>query len=95
MIVATFACEVPPITRSSVVKAVPGLSGSLNVTRNTTFVSVHFGNNSEDPFWVGKMLDANPNMYVDIAARVPELGRHDPEKLHLQVAEAASSIKTR
>lgn len=46
---------------------------------NTTFVSVHFGNNAEDPAWVGRMLDAHPNLYVDIAARIPEIGRHDPK----------------
>jgi predicted TIM-barrel fold metal-dependent hydrolase len=27
------------------------------------------------------MLDEHPNLYVDIAARVVELGRHDPKKL--------------
>lgn len=47
----------------------------------TTFIAVHFGNNSEDPYWVGRMLDEHPNLYVDIAARVVELGRHDPKKL--------------
>ncbi len=44
----------------------------------TTFVCVHFGNNPEDIDWVDRALDALPNMMVDIAARVPELGRHDP-----------------
>lgn len=48
----------------------------------TTFVAVHFGNNAEDPEWVGRMLDAHPNLYVDLAARLPEIGRHDPKKLH-------------
>jgi predicted TIM-barrel fold metal-dependent hydrolase len=47
----------------------------------TIFVSVHFGNNSEDPFWVSDRLDELPNLYVDIAARVVELGRHDPDRL--------------
>lgn len=47
----------------------------------TTFVAVHFGNNAEDPFWVGRMLDDHDNLYVDIAARIVELGRHDPKKL--------------
>jgi predicted TIM-barrel fold metal-dependent hydrolase len=42
----------------------------------TTFVAVHFGNNAEDPAWVGRMLDRHPNLYVDIAARIPEIGRH-------------------
>lgn len=60
------------------------LKAQMNVVKKhpeTTFVSVHFGNNSEDPFWVERMLDAYPNLYVDIAARVPELGRHDPDRL--------------
>lgn len=48
---------------------------------NTTFVCVHFGNNPEDIDWVDKALDEHPNMMVDIAARVPELGRHDPAKV--------------
>ncbi len=47
----------------------------------TTFVCVHFGNNAEDLEWVDAQLDAHPNMMVDIAARVPEIGRHDPEKV--------------
>ncbi len=47
----------------------------------TNFVAVHFGNNSEDPFWVARMLDKYPNLYVDLAARIVELGRQNPEKL--------------
>ena len=47
----------------------------------TTFVCVHFGNNAEDLDWVDAQLDRHPNMMVDIAARVPEIGRHDPEKV--------------
>ncbi len=45
----------------------------------TTFVGVHFANNSEDLDWVEAQLDAHPNFLADLAARVPELGRHDPE----------------
>jgi predicted TIM-barrel fold metal-dependent hydrolase len=48
----------------------------------TTFVCVHFGNNAEDLDWVDAQLDKHPNMMVDIAARVPEIGRHDPAKVH-------------
>ncbi len=47
----------------------------------TTFVCVHFANNSEDLDWVDRTLDAHPNMMADIAARVPEIGRQDPEKV--------------
>ncbi len=49
---------------------------------STTFVCVHFGNNAEDIDWVDAQLDRHPNMMVDIAARVPEIGRHDPERVH-------------
>jgi predicted TIM-barrel fold metal-dependent hydrolase len=47
----------------------------------TTFVCVHFGNNAEDLDWVDAQLDKHPNMLVDIAARVPEIGRHDPARV--------------
>lgn len=47
----------------------------------TTFVCVHFANNAEDLDWVERALDRRPNMMADIAARVPEIGRHDPEKV--------------
>ncbi|MBM4386145.1 MAG: amidohydrolase family protein [Deltaproteobacteria bacterium] len=47
----------------------------------TTFVAVHFGNDAEDPDYVARMLDRYPNLYIDTAARVPEFGRHDPEKI--------------
>ncbi len=61
------------------------LLAALNrvITRHpkTTFVCVHFANNAEDIDWVEKMLDAHPNMYADLAARIPELGRHDPDKV--------------
>jgi predicted TIM-barrel fold metal-dependent hydrolase len=44
-------------------------------------VCVHFGNNAEDLDWVDAQLDRHPNMFADIAARVPEIGRHDPERV--------------
>lgn len=47
----------------------------------TTFVCVHFANNAEDLDWVDRALDENPNMYADLAARIPEIGRQDPEKV--------------
>jgi predicted TIM-barrel fold metal-dependent hydrolase len=42
---------------------------------NTQFVTVHVGNFSEDLKNVGEDLDRFPNMSVDIAARIGELGR--------------------
>jgi predicted TIM-barrel fold metal-dependent hydrolase len=41
----------------------------------TTFLCAHFGNNPEDLTTVGKWLDKYPNMYIDIDARISELGR--------------------
>ncbi len=40
-----------------------------------TFIGAHFGNDAEDPDAVSRLLDRLPNLYVDTAARVPELGR--------------------
>jgi hypothetical protein len=47
----------------------------------TTFVCVHFGNNAEELDWVDQSLNRYPNMMLDLAARIPEIGRHDPEKV--------------
>jgi predicted TIM-barrel fold metal-dependent hydrolase len=41
----------------------------------TTFVNTHFGNNAEDLASVADKLDMYPNMFVDIDARISELGR--------------------
>jgi len=41
----------------------------------TTFICAHFANDAEDLDAVGRWLDAYPNMYVDIDARISELGR--------------------
>jgi len=47
----------------------------------TTFIGVHFGNDPEDPARVAQLLEKYPNLYVDTAARVPELGRYDAKKM--------------
>ena len=49
--------------------------------QKTKFIGVHFANNPEDPAVVDAWLDEMPNLYVDIAARVPELGRHPPHAM--------------
>jgi predicted TIM-barrel fold metal-dependent hydrolase len=41
----------------------------------TTFINTHFGNNAEDLAAVADKLDKYPNMFVDIDARISELGR--------------------
>lgn len=58
----------------------------------TTFVCVHMGNDAEDLDWVGAQLDAHPNMLVDIAARVPEFGRRDPDKVRAFFVKYADRI---
>ncbi len=46
------------------------------VTRHagTTFIGAHVGCYSENLGWVGQMLDDCPNYFVDISARISELG---------------------
>ncbi len=41
----------------------------------TTFIGAHVGNYAENLGWVGQMLDESPNYYIDISARIGELGR--------------------
>jgi len=41
----------------------------------TTFIGAHVGCYAEDLHWVGELLDRCPNFYVDISARLAELGR--------------------
>jgi predicted TIM-barrel fold metal-dependent hydrolase len=48
---------------------------------HTTFIGVHFGNAPEFPQRVAAMLEKYPNLMVDTAARVPELGRQKPEAM--------------
>lgn len=42
---------------------------------DTTFVIAHVGSYAENLGWVGEQLSKYPNMYIDIAARLAELGR--------------------
>jgi len=60
--------------------------------RETSFVCVHFGNDAEELDWVDAQLDAHPNMFIDIAARVPEFGRHDPAKVRAFFVKHADRI---
>jgi predicted TIM-barrel fold metal-dependent hydrolase len=47
----------------------------------TTFVSVHFGNCAEHPDRVARALRKYPNLYIDTAARIPEIGRRPSEEM--------------
>jgi predicted TIM-barrel fold metal-dependent hydrolase len=58
----------------------------------TTFVCVHFANNSEDLDWVERSLDKYPNMMADVAARIPEIGRQAPEKVRRLFTKHADRI---
>jgi predicted TIM-barrel fold metal-dependent hydrolase len=41
----------------------------------TTFIGAHVACCAEDLAWVGRMLDAYPNLHLDFSARIAELGR--------------------
>lgn len=41
----------------------------------TTFIGAHVGCYAENLSWVSNLLDRAPNFYVDISARISELGR--------------------
>jgi predicted TIM-barrel fold metal-dependent hydrolase len=41
----------------------------------TTFIGAHVASKAEDLATVGQWLDEHPNLYVDIASRIAELGR--------------------
>jgi predicted TIM-barrel fold metal-dependent hydrolase len=41
----------------------------------TRFIGLHAGCNAEDIAWIARMLDTYPNLMIDIAARIAELGR--------------------
>jgi predicted TIM-barrel fold metal-dependent hydrolase len=54
------------------------LNGLANLVGNhpqTTFIGAHVGCYAEDLVWVGALLRRCPNFFVDISARIGELGR--------------------
>jgi len=59
---------------------------------DVTFVGVHFGNDPEDVDHVAVLLRKYRNYNVDIAARIPEIGRHDPGKLRALFVEFQDRI---
>ncbi|HVO70459.1 MAG TPA: amidohydrolase family protein, partial [Aggregatilineaceae bacterium] len=52
-----------------------GLAALVSRHPETTFIGAHVGCYSENLGWVGRLLDRCPNFYVDISARIAELGR--------------------
>jgi predicted TIM-barrel fold metal-dependent hydrolase len=54
------------------------MNGFYNLVKrhaNTIFIGAHAGCYGENLGWVGNMLDECPNYYIDISARLGELGR--------------------
>jgi predicted TIM-barrel fold metal-dependent hydrolase len=47
----------------------------------TTFIAVHVGCYAENLAWVSRMLDTYANLFIDISARISELGRQ-PRAAH-------------
>ena len=52
-----------------------GLRALVRRHPSTIFIGAHVGCYAENLAWVGEMLDEMPNYFVDIAARIAELGR--------------------
>ncbi len=52
-----------------------GLANLVARHPQTTFIGAHVGCYAENLAWVGQLLDQCPNFYVDISARLGELGR--------------------
>ncbi len=52
-----------------------GLACLVRRHASTTFVGAHVGCYAENLGWVGALLDECPNFFVDISARIGELGR--------------------
>jgi predicted TIM-barrel fold metal-dependent hydrolase len=56
---------------------------------NTTFIGAHVGCYAENLGWVSSLLNRCPNFYVDISARIGELGRqpYSAQRFFLQHAD--------
>ena len=52
-----------------------GLANMVARHPGTTYIGAHVGCYAENLGWVGELLKRCPNFYVDIGARIPELGR--------------------
>lgn len=54
---------------------IEGLAAIVARHPHTIFIGAHVGCYAENLAWVGELLDRCPNFYVDISARIGELGR--------------------
>ena len=68
---------------------VDGLAAVVTRHPRTTFIGAHVGCYAENLGWVGALLDRCPNFFVDISARVGELGRqpYTSRRFFLQYAD--------
>jgi len=66
-----------------------GLANLVARHPQTTFIGAHVGCYAENLGWVGALLERCPNFYVDISARIGELGRqpYTARRFFLQYAE--------
>jgi predicted TIM-barrel fold metal-dependent hydrolase len=58
----------------------------------TTFVAVHVGGFPESLDSVARSLRAHPNLWIDVAARIPEIGRQEPRAVRRFFLEFADRI---
>ncbi len=59
----------------SFMSIVEGLANLVARHARTIFIGAHVGCYAENLSWVGALLDRCPNFYVDLSARIGELGR--------------------
>ncbi|MBN1565245.1 MAG: amidohydrolase family protein [Anaerolineae bacterium] len=66
-----------------------GLAKLVTRHAQTTFIGAHIGCYSENLQWVADLLDRCPNFYVDISARIGELGRqpYSARRFFIQYAD--------
>jgi predicted TIM-barrel fold metal-dependent hydrolase len=66
-----------------------GLKTMVSRHLRTTFIGAHVGCYAENLAWVSAMLDQCPNFYIDISARIGELGRqpYTARKFFIQHAD--------
>ena len=73
---ATAALGLPVVVRTGDLGALVRL---VERHPGTTFVGAHFGGGAQDPAAVARLMDRLPNLWVDTAARVPDLGQRAEE----------------
>ncbi len=73
----------------SFLSIVNGLANLVAAHPRTTFIGAHVGCYAENLDWVGELLERCPNFYVDIGARIAELGRqpYSARKFFLRYAD--------